>query len=131
MASQRQGRAYFQELIFFSKIHHLTCSILCTHAVILLVMLYIMYTCSDSTCHALVYAITVNDVCLHLIVPPSSCIAPHFFSAACLTQIGGHTFERKAPFATAALKKGGGLIFGGGPIFGITVSDRGGHSSYC
>ena len=39
-------------------------------------------------------------------------------------QIGGRTFERKAPFATTSFKKGCGLIFEGGPI----IEKLGSHS---
>ena len=48
-------------------------------------------------CHALVYAITANCVCLHLLVPP--------LEQCCF--LGGRILERKAPFVTTSFKKGG------------------------
>ena len=76
---------------------------LCLHAVILQCLF----------CYALAYAITANGACLHLLVPPLAIY--RLFVASCITactaQIGGRTFERKAPFATTSFKNGGGLIF--------------------
>ena len=81
----------------------------------------VLFVCSDS---AMPYAITTNKWYLPSFVSPSSCNVLLLLRCfllnitACTTaQVGGCTFERKAPFATTSFNKGGGCIFEGGPIF--------------
>ena len=60
--------------------------------------------------HVLAHAITANGVCLHLLVPPLAQCCFHRcllnITACTVAQIGGCTFERKAPFATPSFTKG-------------------------
>ena len=119
--SSKRGVGIFSRVvIFFLKIRpphtQLLWLYLCAHAVILQCLI----------CHGLAYAITANGACLHLL-SPSSCNVPLLqcfllnITPCTTAQVGGRTFERKAPFATTSFKKGGGgvggHIFEGGPIF--------------
>ena len=105
-SSKREMGLFLRVVIILSKIRpsntQLVYLYLCTHGVILQCFF----------CYALAYAITANDLCLHLLVPPHSkyCFFSASYSACTIAQIGGRTIERKAAFATTLLKKGGGLI---------------------
>ena len=85
--------------------------------------LCMQWFCYASFCHALAYATTANGVCLHLLVPGSSCtvLLLHCFllniTACTAAQLGGCTFERRAPFATTSFKKGGRAYFRGWAYF--------------
>ena len=85
----------------------------------------VIYTCSDSAMPLLSCAYLCNNskLCLPSFVSPSSCTVLLLgcfllnITACTAAQLGGHTFERRAPFAATSLKKGVGRIFKGGLIF--------------
>ena len=73
-----------------------------------------MYAYSGSAMPLLSYTCLRNNIkwCLPSFVCPLTSLVLLAYITACNTAyIGGHTFERKAPFAITSFKRGGGLIF--------------------
>ena len=74
----------------------------------------LMYAYSGSAMPLLSYTCLRNDSkwCLPSFVCPLASLVLLAYISACNTAyIGGHTFERKAHFATTSFKMGSGLIF--------------------
>ena len=85
----------------------------------------VIWTCSDFAMPLLSCACLRNNSksCLPSFVSSFPCTALRLLcfllniTACTVVRMGGRTFERKAPFATILLKKGGGHIFECGLIF--------------
>ena len=86
----------------------------------------VICACSDSASYAsfVMHLLMQQQQIVPSFVSPSSCTVLFLccfllnITACTAAQLSGHTFERRAPFATTSFKKGGGSIFEGGLIFG-------------